>query len=204
MNFRNEQLLQRVTSEFFQQVTTEFLQRATSATNNERISQRLTSEFLQQATSATSHERILQRVTSEFLQRATSNEWISTSNEQRVKSYISLNYDFFRKYFSWRFKNYLFRFSKLSKTLFELNQFFNCFISRLTSLFRFFTDLFVWKRFISSAELCILQCWIALWGLLRREVVLDQNLVVHLNLLALNPNYNHWWKQNVYDLTSKT
>ena len=38
-----------------------------------------TSDFLQRATSATSNERILQRVTSDF----------TTSNEQRVKSYVS-------------------------------------------------------------------------------------------------------------------
>ena len=69
MSFWNEQILQRVTSDF--------LQRATSATSNERI--------LQRATSATSYERILQRV----ILRVTSNKWISTSNEQRVKSYAS-------------------------------------------------------------------------------------------------------------------
>ena len=43
MIFCNEQLLQRVTSDY--------LQRATSATSNERILQRLTSEFLQQVSS---------------------------------------------------------------------------------------------------------------------------------------------------------
>ena len=66
MIFCNEQLLQRVTSDF--------LQRATSATSNKRILQRVTSEFLQRTTSATSNKRILQRVTSDF----------TTSNEQRV------------------------------------------------------------------------------------------------------------------------
>ena len=53
--------------------------------------------FLQLATSVMSNEQISQRVTSDFLQRAnfaTSNEWfyneiISTSNKQRVKSYVS-------------------------------------------------------------------------------------------------------------------
>ena len=90
----NERILQRVTSEFLQratsarsneqilqQVTSDFLQRTTSATSNERILQRVKSDFLQRATSATSNERILQRVTS--------NEWISRSNEKRVKSYAS-------------------------------------------------------------------------------------------------------------------
>ena len=48
MSFWNEQILQRVTSDF--------LQRATSATSNERILQRETKEFLQRATSATSNE----------------------------------------------------------------------------------------------------------------------------------------------------
>ena len=48
---------------------------------NERILRRVTSDFLQRATSATSNERVLQRVTS--------NEYISTSNEQRKKSYAS-------------------------------------------------------------------------------------------------------------------
>ena len=43
-----------------------FLQQATSATSNEQILQRVTSDFLQRATSATSNERILQRVTSGF------------------------------------------------------------------------------------------------------------------------------------------
>ena len=47
MIFCNEQLLQRVTSDF--------LQRATSATSNERILQQVTSDFLQRATSATSN-----------------------------------------------------------------------------------------------------------------------------------------------------
>ena len=42
------------------------MQQATSATSNEQILQRVTSEFLQRATSATSNERILQRVTSDF------------------------------------------------------------------------------------------------------------------------------------------
>ena len=66
MIFSNEQLLERVTSNF--------LQRATSATSNERILQRVTSDFLQRATSTTSDEQILQRTTSDF----------TTSNEQRV------------------------------------------------------------------------------------------------------------------------
>ena len=34
-------------------------------------------------------------------------------------------------------------FLTLSEILFALNQLFNCFISWLTSLFRFFTDLFI-------------------------------------------------------------
>ena len=42
-------------------------------------SQRVTSNFLQRATSTMSNEQILKRVTN--------NELISTSNEQRVKSY---------------------------------------------------------------------------------------------------------------------
>ena len=66
MIFYNEQLLQRVTSDF--------LQREASATSNKRIFQRITSDFLQRVTSATSNERILQRVTSDF----------KMSNEQRV------------------------------------------------------------------------------------------------------------------------
>ena len=50
--------------------------------------QREKSDFLQRATSATSNEQFCneQRV---ILQRVTSNEWISTSNEQRVESYAS-------------------------------------------------------------------------------------------------------------------
>ena len=62
----NEQILQRVTSEF--------LQWATSATSNERISQRVKNEFLQQETSGTTSQRILQRVMSYF----------TTSKEQRM------------------------------------------------------------------------------------------------------------------------
>ena len=41
--------------------------------SNEQIVQRVTSDFFQRVTSATSKERILQRITSEF-QRVTSNE----------------------------------------------------------------------------------------------------------------------------------
>ena len=78
-----------------------FLQRAHSATSNERILQRVTSDFLQRAISATIIKRTLQRVTSDFLQWASSvasNERIllrvmshfATSNEQRVKSYASV------------------------------------------------------------------------------------------------------------------
>ena len=60
------------------------MQQATSATSNEQILQRVTSEFLQRATSATSNERILQPVTMIFcneqlLQRVTSD--FLTSNE---------------------------------------------------------------------------------------------------------------------------
>ena len=54
---------------------------------NEQLLQRVTSEFLQRAASATSNERFLQRVMRLILQRVTSNKWISTSNEQRVESY---------------------------------------------------------------------------------------------------------------------
>ena len=86
--FWNEQLLQRVTGAFLQQATSDFLQLATSATSNKRILLRVTSEFC--------NGQLLQRVTTEFcneqrviLQRVTSNEWISTSNEQRMKSYAS-------------------------------------------------------------------------------------------------------------------
>ena len=50
--------------------------------SNAQILQRVTSDFLQRATSVTSNERILQ---------ATSNEGISTSNEQQVKSYARLH-----------------------------------------------------------------------------------------------------------------
>ena len=92
----NERILQRVRSYF--------LQLAISAMSNERIWQRVTSNFLQRATSAMGtewffcNEPLLQRVTSKFcneqrliLQRVTSNEWISMSNEQWVKSYASIN-----------------------------------------------------------------------------------------------------------------
>ena len=75
----NERILQRVTSD-------EFLQGATCAMSNEWILQRVTSEFLQRATSATSNEQIFQWV---ILQQVTGNDWISVSNEQRVKSYAS-------------------------------------------------------------------------------------------------------------------
>ena len=106
--------LQRATSAtinkwILPQVTSDFLQRATFARSNERILLRVTSDFLERATSATINGWILQRVTSDFLQRATfarsnerfwnenrvilqrvtSNELISMSNEQRVKSYTS-------------------------------------------------------------------------------------------------------------------
>ena len=47
---------------------------------NEQLLQRLTSDFVQREASTTSNKRILQRVTSYF----------TTSNEQRVKSYTSL------------------------------------------------------------------------------------------------------------------
>ena len=57
--------------------------------SDERILQRVASDFLQRATSATSNKRILQWIRV-ILQRTTSNEWISTSNEQRVKKYASL------------------------------------------------------------------------------------------------------------------
>ena len=90
--------MQRASSDFFQQATSaisnkkilkqgmsEFLQWSTSATGNERILLTVTSDFSQRAISATSNERILQRVTSVF---TTSNELISRSNEQRVKSYV--------------------------------------------------------------------------------------------------------------------
>ena len=65
-NFCNEQLLQRVTSDFFKG--------ATSATSNERFLQWVMGDFLQRATSATSNERILQQVTRDF----------TAGNEQRV------------------------------------------------------------------------------------------------------------------------
>ena len=55
------------------------------------------SECLQRATSATRNEQILRRVTSD-LQQVTSNEWISTSNEQRVKSWAWVNKAIYRKY----------------------------------------------------------------------------------------------------------
>ena len=54
-------------------------------------------------------------------------------------------------------------FSILSEILFAFNYLFNCFLSWFTSLFRFFTELFSWKAFVSSAKWCTLQCWIALW-----------------------------------------
>ena len=60
----------------------DFLKQTTSATSNEQILQRVTNDFLQRATSATNNERILQRVTSD----------VTTSNEQRVKSY-AYNYN---------------------------------------------------------------------------------------------------------------
>ena len=60
----------------------------------------MTREFFQRATSATSNERILQRVTSDFTTSdfLTCSKWISTSNEQRVKSYASKK----RTLFLWR------------------------------------------------------------------------------------------------------
>ena len=66
-----------------QRVTGEFRQRAISATSKKRILQWVMSEFLQQVTS---QFYIKEQV---FLQRVTSNEWISTSNEQTMKSYAS-------------------------------------------------------------------------------------------------------------------
>ena len=54
----------------------------------EQLLQRVTSEYLQRVNSVTSNKRILQWVTS-ILQQVMSYEWVSTSNEQRVKSYAS-------------------------------------------------------------------------------------------------------------------
>ena len=81
-------------------------------------------------------------------------------------------------------------FSTLTEILFALNQLSKCFLSRLTSLLRFFTHLLVLKRCISSAKWCTLP-----YGdhyKLKKEVVLSQNLVVHNNQLALNQNHTHW------------
>ena len=76
-----------------QQATSNFLQRANFC--NEQLLQRVTSEFCKKWRVNLCNEQLLQRVTSEFcnqwrviLQQATSSEWISTSNEQRVKSYF--------------------------------------------------------------------------------------------------------------------
>ena len=55
---------------------------------NEQLLQRVTSDFLQRATSTTSNERILQRVTSDFT-TSNEQRMNLTSNEQRVKSYAS-------------------------------------------------------------------------------------------------------------------
>ena len=88
--------------EISQRKTRYFLERAISATSDEQILQRATSDFLQLGISATSKSDFLQRATSVtskekickeqrvILQRVTSNEWILTSNEQRVKSYTSV------------------------------------------------------------------------------------------------------------------
>ena len=81
------------------------MQRATSTTSGRWILQRVASDFFRKATSASSNgwifassnfcnEQLLQPVTSKIcykqlviLQRVPSNKWISTSNEQGVKSY---------------------------------------------------------------------------------------------------------------------
>ena len=71
MSFCNEQLLQRVMSDF--------LQLTISATSNKRILQRVAGDFLQRVISIANNERILQWVISKFLQRATSatsNKWL--------------------------------------------------------------------------------------------------------------------------------
>ena len=57
---------------------------------NEKILKGVTSDFLQQATSATSKEQILQQATGHF-KWVTSSKWISTSKEQRVESYASID-----------------------------------------------------------------------------------------------------------------
>ena len=72
MIFWKEKLLQRVTSELCNGLRVIFC--------NEQLLQRVTSDFLQRSTSTTSNEQILPLVTSDF----------TTSNEQRVKSYASL------------------------------------------------------------------------------------------------------------------
>ena len=60
----------------------------TSATRNEWILRWLRSEFLQRENSTKNNEKILQVLTSDFT-TSNNNEWVSTSNEQRVKSYTS-------------------------------------------------------------------------------------------------------------------
>ena len=42
------------------------------------------------------------------------------------------------------------------------------------------------------------------WYRLRKEAIVEQNLVVHHNLLALSTNYIHWWRQIFGNLTGKT
>ena len=78
-NIGNVRILQRGTIDFLQRATSVMSNELFFTTSSEQILKWVTSDFLQRATSAASNERILQRVTSD----------ITTSNEQRGKSYVS-------------------------------------------------------------------------------------------------------------------
>ena len=80
-------------------------------------------------------------------------------------------------------------FSALSVMLFALNQSFKCLISQLSSLSRFLLA-YLYKKDLYHQQ-CYALCSIELpyedhWYKLRKEVVLEQNLMVHHNLLALS------------------
>ena len=85
---------------------------------------------------------------------------------------------------------------------FTLKKSVKCFMSRLTRLFKFFTDLFLWKDLYHQQSDGLYSVQLPYedhWCKLRRQIVLKRNLVVHHNLLVLNRNYNHWWKPVIWN-----
>lgn len=72
----------------------------------------------------------------------------------------------------------------------------------LLSLTTIFTDFMVEKGLYNQQNNAV--CRIKLpfkdhWCKSRRKVGLEQNLVLHQNLLALSQNYIYWWRQTVHN-----